>query len=364
MENNTSKEQQPKKISKRFIIALILIISIGGTFGVYKYLYSLSHVSTDNAQIAADVYYVIPHVGGYVQTVHVTDNQIVKKGDTLLVIDDDEYALKVSEAQAALEIAKSNLEVTRQNLNLSETQVSTADASIAGAETSIEAAEIRVWRAESDFKRYEDLYQKNVITKQQYEQALAEKQAAEKQLDVIKQQKVVADKQKGSTASQTKVALSQIKVAEANVAQHEVVLKEALLNLSYCVITAPVDGQISTVGITSGQLLKAGQSLFNIVLMKSLWITANFKETQMTDMKVGQKVKIEIDAYPKDNFEGTVTSLSPATGALFSILPPDNATGNFVKIVQRVPVRIDFTESENLDKLRPGLSADVTVTTK
>jgi membrane fusion protein (multidrug efflux system) len=362
-----SKEKnEPKKVSKKFLIVLVTIVLLGLCFGGYKYVHSLSHESTDNAQVDADVYFVIPHVSGYVQKVYVTDNQFVKKGDTLVAIDDDEYILKVNEAEAALANAQSNLEVAKQNANLSETQVNTANASIIGAETSIDAAKVRLWRAQNDFERYENLYKSNVITKQQYEQALAEKQTAEKQLDILQQQKIIADTKKGSSNSQTRVAQSQIKVALSNVKQREALLKEALLNLSYCVIIAPTDGQVSTVSVTNGQLLKSGQSLFNIVLSNNLWITANFKETQMTNMKPGQKVAIEIDAFPDLDLEGTVNSISPATGALFSILPPDNATGNFVKIVQRIPVRINFSAAQinKIKNLRPGLSAFVEVTTK
>lgn len=349
-------------MSKKFTIIFILIVLLGGSYGTYKYIYALDHESTDNAQIDADIYYVIPHVTGYVKKVYVKDNQFVKKGDTLLVIESDPYFLKVKEAEAALAIAESNLAVAEQSVHFSETQISTADASVQSAETSIEAAKIRVWRATNDFERYKNLYEDKVITKQQYEKALAEKQAAEKQLQIIKQSKVIAKKKKGSSASQAKVAQSKIKVSKANIAQREAVLKEAKLNLSYCVITAPEDGQVSTVNTTKGQLIRSGQSLFNLVLTKKIWITANFKETQITNMKVGQKVEIEVDAFPDLEFHGRIQSISPATGALFSILPPDNATGNFVKIVQRVPIRIKI-DSKATKKLRPGLSAFVIVTT-
>lgn len=360
------EKQKSKKMSKRFTIVLILIVLLGGSYGVYAYIYAQSHETTDNAQIDADIYYVIPHVTGYVQKVFVNDNQFVKKGDTLLVIDNNAYFLKVKEAQAALAIAESNLAVAAQNVNLSVTQISTANASVESAETSIEAAKIRVWRAQNDFERYKNLYEDNVITQQQYEKALAEKQAAEKQLQIIQQTKVIANTRKGSSASQAQVAKSKIRVAKANIAQREAVLKEALLNLSYCVITAPADGQVSTIGITKGQLIRGGQSLFNLVLTNKIWITANFKETQITNMKVGQKVTIEIDAFPELELHGAIQSISPATGALFSILPPNNATGNFVKIIQRVPVRISIKNKNagTIKKLRPGLSAFINVTTK
>lgn len=365
----TKKEKKtkgPKRMNKKFSIILIVIVIVVGAFGIYKYSYAKSHESTDNAQVDADITAVNPHVSGYIKKVFVVDNQMVKKGDTLVVIDDNEYFLRVKEAEAALAIAQSNLSVAQQNVNFSETQISTADATVVGAEASIEEAQIRVWRAQKDFDRYTNLLKDKVITEQQYEKALAEKQAAEKQLQIIQQNKVIATTRKGSSSSQARVVLSQINVAKATIAQREAILSEARLNLSYCVILAPTDGQVSTIPITTGQLVQAGQSLFNIVLIHKMWIIANFKETQITNMKVGQNVAIQIDAFPDEKFHGVINSMSPATGALFSILPPENATGNFVKIVQRVPVRIEIKENDlaKLEKLRPGLSADVEVTTK
>lgn len=362
----STNKKGPKKLNKRFLIVLIVILIVGGGFGTYKYVYSLSHESTDNAQIEANVTPVIPHVSGYISKVYVQDNQFVKKGDTLLIIDDSEYALRLKEAEANLLIAQSNLDVTKENVSFSQTQIATADASVNSASSNIENAEIRVWRANQDFERYSNLYKEKVVTEQQFEQAKAEKEMAEKQLEVLKRQKEVASGQRGSSVSQSKVMESQVSVSQGRIEQSQAVVDEAKLNVSYCVVIAQADGQISSVNVVPGQLIQAGQPLFNIVLSDDLWIIANFKETQIENMQVGQKVNIEIDAFPNAEFEGTVSSMSPGTGSIFTLLPPDNSTGNFVKIVQRVPVKIQLStqNSELYKKLRPGLSANVTVTTK
>ncbi len=361
----TQEKKGKKKLNKRFLLVLIILLVVGGSFGAYKYVYSLSHESTDNAQIEANVTPVIPHVSGYISKVYVKDNQFVKKGDTLLVIDDREYTLRLKEAEANLAIAQSNLNVTKENVSLSQSQVVTANQSVGSAETSIESAEVRLWRANKDYERYNNLLEENVITEQQFEQAKAEKEMAEKQLELLKRQKEIAASQKGSSLSQSRVVESQVNVSQGRIEQSQAMVDEAKLNLSYCVIIAQADGQVSDVNVVAGQLVQAGQSLFNIVLSNDIWIIANFKETQIEHMQEGQHVDVEIDAFPDAEFKGEILSISPGTGSLFTLLPPDNSTGNFVKIVQRVPVKISISgNADAFKKLRPGLSAEVTVTTK
>ncbi|RYZ33284.1 MAG: HlyD family secretion protein, partial [Sphingobacteriales bacterium] len=201
------------------------------------------------------------------------------------------------------------------------------------------------------------------ITQQQYEQALAAKQTAERQLQVLQQQKNVARTQTNAVASQSNATSQQISVANATIRQREADVENARLNLSYSVITAPEDGLVSKINIQPGQFLNAGQSLFSIVIDKGLWVTANFKETQLTKMKEGQQVIVHVDAFPGHDFQAKVASFAPATGAKFSLLPPDNASGNFVKVVQRVPVRIEFADKDKkaLASLRPGMNVFVDV---
>lgn len=360
------EKKEPKKLNKRFLLVLIVILIVGGGFGIYKYSYSKNHETTDNAQVVADITPVIPHVSGYIKKVYVTDNQFVKKGDTLLVIDNTEFALRVAEAEATVAIAQGNLGVSKENVGLSHAQVATANASVTSAGTSIESAKIRVWKANQDFNRYANLLKENAATQRQFETAKAEKETAEKQLELVERQKEIASSQKGSQVSQEKVIESQISVSKSKIDQSMAQLNVAKLNLSYCVVLAQEDGQVSSVKIVDGQLISAGQPLFNIVLLNNLWVNANFKETQIGKMKEGQPVNVEIDAFPGVEIKGTISSISPGTGSIFTLLPPDNATGNFVKIVQRVAVKIELSkeDSEAIRKLRPGLSAEVTVTLK
>src|SRR5690606_32149282 len=202
------------------------------------------------------------------------------------------------------------------------------------------------------------------ITQQQYEQALAAKQVAEQHLAVLESQKQSAIQQVNAVSRQKSVSSGQASVAAAMIKQREAEVDAARLNLSYTVITAAIDGQIGKVNLQPGQFLSAGQALFSIVPTRDKWVVANFKETQLTKMQVGQKVSITVDAYPDSTLEGTVTSFSPATGAAQSLLPPDNASGNFVKVVQRVPVRIDFEAQGHLaliKSIRTGMNVLVDV---
>jgi membrane fusion protein (multidrug efflux system) len=310
---------------------------------------------------------IIPRLMGYATKVYVKDNDYVKKGDTLFTIDDKDYLVKVEEARAALAAAENSFEVSKADIGSAEASVAVSNANMQSATSNIESAKIRLWRANSDFERYENLYKNKSITKQQYEQALAAKQEAENQLKMLKQQEAASSYQKNAMISRSAVTSKQTQVASANIKKAKAVLDAALLNLSYTAVTASVDGQISTIDIQPGQLIQPGQSLFYIINNQETWVIANFKETQLNKMRAGQKVDIKIDAFPDTKFEGEITSFSPATGSRFSLLPPDNATGNFVKTVQRLPVKISFTAANDQEKiklLRSGMNADVDVLLK
>jgi len=363
MKNNNEKAAEPKKRSKVFLIVLILMVIVGGWFGISKYTRAQHHEETDDAQIEADIIPVIPRVSGYVKDVMVKDNQKVQKGDTLFTIDDRDYKIAVMQAEAALETAKSNVAASRANTAAARSGIATSKQGVATIDAQIDAAQINLTRASQDFNRYQNLIQDHSITQQQFEQAQAAKELAEKQLDILKQQKKQASTQTGVVSSQSNATAETIAVAESVVKQREVEVEEAKLKLSYCIITAPESGRISRVNLQEGQLLQAGQSTFNIVHSENIWVVANFKETQYRKMAVGQKVVVHADAFPDHDFEAVVSSFSPATGAKFSLLPPDNASGNFVKVVQRLPVKIEFTNPSDslLQRLRPGMNVDVDV---
>ncbi|MFV5688107.1 HlyD family secretion protein [Flavobacterium sp. ZT3R25] len=355
---------EKKKTNTKFIIILVALVVLGGTYGTYKYMHSLSHEETDDAQIEKNMNPIIPKVSGYVDKVYIKDNDFVKKGDTLFTIDKRDYQLKIDEASAALLAAEGNFEVSKADIGSALANISVSDANVQSAGGNIETAKIRLGRITSDYNRYENLYKNHSITKQQYEQALAAKQEAESQIRILQQQEKASSYQKSVIVAKSKVSGKQTEVAAANIKRAEAMLEAAKLNLSYTAVTAAIDGQVSKIDIQPGQLVQPGQSLFYIINNSNAWIIANFKETQLNKMIIGQKVTIKVDAYPDYDFEGTLTSFSPATGSRFSILPPDNATGNFVKTIQRLPVKINLNASNDVEKiklLRPGMNVDVDV---
>jgi membrane fusion protein (multidrug efflux system) len=355
---------EKKKTNAKFIIILLVLILAGGTYGISKYLHSQAHEETDDAQIEKNMNPIIPRVSGYISKVYVKDNDYVKKGDTLFTIDKRDYQLKIEEANAAYIAAEGGFEVAKEDIGSALASVAVSDANVQSAGGNIETAKIRLGRATSDYTRYENLYKNHSITKQQYEQALATKQEAESQVRILQQQQKASAYQKSVIEAKSRVSNKQTEVAAANIKKAKALLEVAQLNLTYTVVTAAIDGQVSKIDIQPGQLVQQGQSLFYIINNNEAWVVANFKETQLNKMVVGQKVTVKVDAYPSYDFEGTLTSFSPATGSRFSLLPPDNATGNFVKTIQRLPVKISLNPSNDPEKiklLRPGMNADVDV---
>ncbi|TGD58931.1 HlyD family secretion protein [Flavobacterium humi] len=355
---------EKKKTNKKFILIFTVLILLGGTYGVYKYLHSLAHEMTDDAQVEKNMNPIIPRVSGYITKVYVKDNQFVKKGDTLFTIDNRDYMVKVAEAKAALIGAEENYAVSKADIGTAQANVSVSDANVQSASGNIETAKIRLTRASNDYERYNNLYKNHSITKQQFEQAEAAKLEAQSQLRILQEQQKATSYQKTVAASRSNVSSKQAEVAAANIKRAQAVLEAAELNLNYTVVTAAIDGQVSKIAIQPGQFIQPGQSLFYVINNQDVWVIANFKETQLNKMVEGQKVTIKADAFPDVEFEGTIASFSPATGARFSILPPDNATGNFVKTIQRLPVKISLNATNDASKvklLRPGMNVDVDV---
>ncbi|HMH22565.1 MAG TPA: HlyD family secretion protein [Puia sp.] len=346
-------ENQPKRKSKKLIFPIILGLVLVGAlvFTAKEYIYYQSHEVTDNAQVDADISPVVARVGGYVKEIRFVDNQHVKAGDTLVVLDDRDYLIKLQQVEAALSSA-------RQSVDVSQYQVSEAKTSIVTAQASVDAAKVRVWKATEDFNRYQNLYNDHAITKAQFDDARADKDAADAAL-VVAQTQVPTQSRRVSTNER------QVGATASNLASRQADIDFAKLQLTYTVITAPADGIVSKRNIQLGQLVQPAQTLFAIVNDKNIYITANFKETQMEHLRIGEKVDLIADAYPDKTVQGSVESFAGATGAKFSLLPPDNATGNFVKVVQRVPVRIKLeADSAYTGLLRPGMSVQVIVHTK
>ena len=355
---------EKKQTNTKFIIILVILVVLGGGYGTYKYLHSLAHEQTDDAQIEKNMNPIIPKVSGYVSKVYIKDNDFVKKGDTLFTIDKKDFQLKIAEATAALAAAEGNFEVSRADISSALASISASDANVQSASGNIESAKIRLAQITSDYNRYNNLYKSHTITKQQYEQAYTAKQEAENQVRILQQQQKASAYQKSVIIAKSKASDKLTEVAAANIKRAQALLDAANLNISYTVITAAIDGQVSKIDIQPGQLVQPGQSLFYIINNQEAWVIANFKETQLNKMVMGQKVSLKVDAYPDYEFKGTITSFSPATGSRFSILPPDNATGNFVKTIQRLPVKISLDASNDAEKiklLRPGMNVDVDV---
>lgn len=352
MTTEKTTEKEPKKKNKVVPIILVVLLVIGGIFGTKEYIYYSKHVDTDDAQIDGDISPVVARVGGYVQDIKFEENTLVHEGDVLVKLDDSDYKVKLEQAQAGQLGASAGVGV-------SQSQIAATAANTSTAKANIETARVKLSLAQKDYARYANLIKDGSITQQQFDQAKAEKESAEAAFKAANDQYMAAVKQVGTTESQ-------LQVSHTGVSQRQSDVDFAKLQLSYTEIKAPSTGIVSKKNIQKGQLVQAGQSLFSIVNENSIYVTANLKETQLENIVSGQKVKIDVDAYPGVDVEGQVYNFAPITGAKGSLLPPDNATGNFVKVVQRVPVKIKITKAskEILAKLRPGMSVKVSVSIK
>jgi len=341
-------EQNEKKKKNIIPIILGIVLLIGAFFGIREYLYLKNHEDTDDAQIDGDISPVVARVGGYVDSILFEENQHVEQGQVLVKLDSRDYEIRLEQALAAQRGASATVGV-------SQSQITSTSASSSTARANVEAARVRFWKANKDYTRYANLIKEGAITQQQFDQAKAERDAAKATLDAAEDQYKAASAQVGTTRSQ-------LQISSTGVDQKQADVDFARLQLSYTTIKAPVSGIVSRKNIQKGQLIQAGQSLFSIVNDNSIYVTANFKETQLGNLHTGEKVDVVVDAFPDHKVEGEIYNFSPATGAKFSLLPPDNATGNFVKVVQRVPVKIKIkADKELMTKLRPGMSVKASV---
>jgi len=347
----TRPKQPPAAPSRRkFVLPVVgLVVLAGLAWGVKSYLYARVHESTDDAQVDGHIIPVLAKVGGYVSSVRVQDNDSVHAGDTLATIDDAEYKVRVALAEADLAAARYTSGTGRAP-GQARAAVASATSQYAAQDAQIAAARAQQEQALSDLARMKALAAKQIVSSQQLDAAQAVADATTANLQAVERQAAAGNA--GVTSAQAGV-----RVAEARTEAAQAALDDARLQLGYTVITAPVSGTVSKKLIELGQLLQPGQTLMSVVADTGSWITANFKETQLANMRVGQPVEIEFDAYPGCTADGNVQSLSAATGTRFALLPPDNATGNFTKVVQRVPVRIEVTTGCGPQRpLRPGLS--------
>lgn len=350
-----------KKNNTRWIVIGVLVL-VGGFFGIRAWLHGQHHVTTDNAQLDATITAVRSAVTGYVQEVRFHDNQRVKKGDTLVIIDNKDYLAKVMQARAMLQSAEAQSGVSRVTAQAALQNASASNLGSSALQASIDAAQARLTRASKEVDRIEKMFSQGAATQQQVDAARAEFQSATAQHEMSVRQYRAAVSQSGSTQTSALAQREQVGVSNALVQQRTAELQLAESQLSNTVIVAPYDGLVSKKAIEIGQLVQAGQPLCSEVEIDHLWVTANFKETQLDRIRVGQKVTVALDAYRSVTLKGNIESIGAATGAKFSLLPPDNATGNYVKVTQRIPVRIELEKSTDKEHLlAPGLSASVDV---
>jgi len=394
-----------RRSAARIIVPVVIVILLVGGYFIWKHFDA--YESTDDAQIDGHVNTISARVSGNVIQVLTDDEKYVKAGDVLVRIDPQDYQVAIAKAEADLADAEAALQGSRVDIPITSTNTASqlttarsgradADAALVGAQRQLNAAQARVDTAKAqvreaaanfkkagdDVTRYKQLVAKDEISQQQYDTAVSTADAAKATLDArtaavaeaeqnisvaesavqethAKISQADASIQAAMTApQQIRVSESRAKSAQAQVAQRKALLDQAKLNLSYCVIVAPVSGVVGKKTVEVGQNIAPGQQLMAVVPLEDIWVTANFKETQLRRMKPGQMVKFSVDAYSRE-YTGKVEGVGGASGSRFSLLPPENATGNYVKVVQRIPVRIDLDPGQNDDhRLRPGMSVD------
>ncbi|HET9343149.1 MAG TPA: HlyD family secretion protein [Candidatus Eremiobacteraceae bacterium] len=399
---------------RRFLIPIGIIVAIVGIiFGVRYLIYAAHHVSTDDAQIGGDITTISARVKGQVVGVYVHENQVVHKGDKLLKIDDSDYLIAIAQAKAALAQALAAQKAAVQGVPLQSAvtaaqtaqaeagiaqasgQTQAANAGVVAAEGKLAAAQAQAnaatadaVKAQHDLDRAKQLVAEGAIPRSQwdaaqaaYDNAIANQQSAQHDVSIaqagITQASAAAQQAQAGIAAgnaqllqaqtgnqTTDIKVSQAQTASAQVTAARAALASAELQLSYTNVTAPIDGVISKKSVDVGDMLAVSQPVMAIASTNDLYVVANLKETQITNVRVGQPVEIKVDAYPGRTFTGKVLSLSAATGATFALIPPDNASGNFTKVVQRLPVRTSIDASSDPEHmLKQGLSAEISIDT-
>ncbi|MBE6329381.1 MAG: HlyD family secretion protein [Bacteroidales bacterium] len=341
-------KKRTKKIIYNIVVCTVLVVAIAWVISKFVHFGNVEY--TDNAQAKQLIIPVNSRIQGFIKKIHFNEYQPVKKGDTLAIIEDVEFRYKVALAEADYEKATSGKAAMKSTINTTDNNISVSDAAIT-------EVGVRLENAKREYERYKNLLAQEAVTKQQYDAIKTNYDALQARYDQL-------TKQKQSTSLIKKEQQNRLGQSSAAVKLAEVALELAKLNLSYTIITAPCDGYTGRKNIQEGQLIQAGQTIVDIVDDNDKWIIANYKETQTTNIKEGQTVDIEVDAIPGIVFKGVVGSLSKATGASYSLLPQDNSAGNFVKIEQRIPIRINFTKdnrTEDLQRICAGMNVECTV---
>ncbi len=337
-----------KKLINNIVIALVILCGIIWVCSRFVHLGNVEY--TDNAQVKQLIVPVNSRVQGFIKKICFEENQYVHKGDTLLLIEDTEFRFRVAQAEADYQNAISGKTVAASSINTTQNNISVSDAGI-------QEAKIRMDNAGREYNRYKNLLAQGAVTKQQYDNVKTEYDASKVRYELLNREKQSTALVKTEQTHRLGQNIAGIKLAEA-------ALGLAKLNLSYTVITAPCDGTTGRKNIQEGMLIQPGQALVDLVDENDKWVVANYKETQTANIQIGQVVNVEVDAIPDVVFKGTVESISQATGASFSLFQQDNSSGNFVKVEQRIPVRIKFSKNNRLDilkRLRAGMNVECEV---
>lgn len=341
-------ERKKKKLIYNIVVSLLLMAGLVWVCSHFVHLGSVAY--TDNAQVKQLIVPVNSRVQGFIKKIYFDEYRQVRKGDTLALIEDAEFRFRLAQAEADFQNAISGK-------NAAVTTVSTTQNNISVSDAALHEAKIRLDNAEREYHRYKNLLAQDAVTKQQYDAVQTNYEASKARYELLL-------RQKQSTTLVKQEQTHRLEQTDAGIKLAQAALELARLNLSYTVILAPCNGTTGRKEIQEGQLIQPGQTLVDLVDENERWIVANYKETQTTHIREGQPVDIEVDAVPDVIFRGTVKSISRATGASFSLLPQDNSAGNFVKVEQRIPIRIEFSADnrpEDMERLRAGMNVECTV---
>jgi membrane fusion protein (multidrug efflux system) len=358
--NNGNNKGRRRLMFGGFVAAVLFAI-----FLIVYLQYRSSHVTTDDAYVEGKVHTIASKVAGTVKHVLAADNQSVKKGDILVEIDEVDYDIKVKEAVTSLDTERRKLSEAESRLDVARRQMDEIRAAIGSAKATVELQQANARQAGLDMKRAENLYKSEAISKERYERATTSLEVAEAQLKAAREQVKRLEASLAAQMSNTRQAEASVRTQEAAIKQHQTLVEAANLSRSYVRISSPVDGYVTKKSVEVGNQISPGQPLLAVVPLSDTWVVANYKETQVEKIKAGQKVNIKVDALPGRKFRGIVESIMAGTGTTFSLFPPENATGNYVKVVQRIPVKIVLEkDDDDGQSLRIGMSVVPTVIVK
>jgi membrane fusion protein, multidrug efflux system len=339
------------------------LVMLAGVVAVFFYWnYKATRISTDDAFVEGRIHSIASKVAGTVKTVHVEDNQYVKKGDVLVELDGIDYDVRVNEASTLLDAEQMKLNEQQSKATAAQKQMAEIEAQMKAAKANLAAEEANLEQAKTDLARYESLYRRDAVSKERYERITTGFKVNEAQLEASRAR---VKQIEATLATQTAVvqqAASAVSTQKAQIRNKEATLAQADLNRSYTKIVAPADGYVTKKSVEVGNQVSPGMPLMAIVPLDDIWVVANYKETQLKKVKRGQRVTIAADMYTDKKFKGVVESIMAGTGSVFSLFPPENATGNYVKVVQRIPVKITLDKESNRDHvLRVGMSVMPTI---